>query len=637
MEELLISCFNRALPASCDGEKAVDAEALNRLAVKCGYVIHPDCCTKSVRKWLEGVRVNYDATFYQVWTDILERDLFEIYLDQLLHYATTYGTGFALGKGYVPNRGGEPSIFTDLKVIAPISEKELAEKCLGMVSSGAALKPETMKALCDRLIAAVRAGSLELDLEGVKNKEAKAYLSLQLGRWSEDEFSILRALVYAYTDSCLLIKSPEVLKAIKVRCGREDSEEICRFRTFVDRGWYVKENKEDLRKALAARDAFHSPLLDLDEDRLVRLSRIYNRFKPIFLAMKTKETAAVINRLAKLSKTHHTPLKVGFWEAAVSTPHTEAEIVAALPMADNFKKVRILQAINIALKEEDTKAYLVRNGKIYTRQGYAPKYDRVYLGLLAGMVRRSLVESLAKKACRVKYPKDIILAAPTTEKSYVGNFPFGTQIRLGEHNVLGIYWRNEWGTRDFDLSFTDYAGRCVSWCSGYDYLDGETSRVIYSGDMTNADPEATELLYVAGACPDGIVRVNKFCGAPDSRFRFFVANERIKDPREMLNHMVDPNGVRLSTMVEAGAAAGEKSVGLVHDNTLTLMDVATGNVRVATSCRSVLNLVTTMANRTDTFVRLRDLLEEAGFVEDDKNPELDLTKLEKDTLLKLLA
>lgn len=636
MEDLLITCFSRALSATCRGEKPVNAAKLNRRAVKCGYIIHPDCCTRSVSKWLDGVSVNYDATFYKLWSDLLERNLFEVYVDQLLHYATTYGAAFKLGKGYVPNRGGVESIFTDLKVILPITEKELASKCLEMITSDVALGTVTMKAICDQVVSMVREGGFDPDLAVVRNKEARSYLAVKLGRWPEDEFSLLRALVYAYTDSCLLIKSPETIRAIKVRNGREDSDLIAVLKRRVSWEGGVKVNRMRLRKALAEREAFHSPLLDLDEGRLVRLSRIYNRYKPLFLAMKTKATAAVVNRLAKLSKLHHTPLHVGFWESAVSTPHSAEEIAAALPQADNFKKVRILQAINIALKEEWTKAYQIRNGKIYTRQDYEPHYDRSYLELLAGMVRRSLVESLAKKACRVKYPKDFELMAPTSEKSYVGNFPFGTQIRLGQHNVLGIYWRNEWGTRDFDISFTDYEGNRISWCSEYIQGDEEKPLVIYSGDMTNADPEATELLYINGECPDGIVRVNKFYGEANSRFRFFVANERIQDPLDMRNHMVDPNGVRLSTMVEAGAAVAEKAVGLVHDGMLTLMDFSTGAGRVARSRRTIRALISTLAGRTDTFVRLRDLLEEAGFVEDDVDPEVDLTRLERGTLLKLI-
>ncbi len=38
----------------------------------------------------------------------------------------------------------------------------------------------------------------------------------------------------------------------------------------------------------------------------------------------------------------------------------------------------------------------------------------------------------------------------------------------------------------------------------------------------------------------------------------------------------------------------------------------------------------------DFGARLRDLLEEAGFVEDDVDPEVDLTRLERGTLLKLI-
>ena len=120
-------------------------------------------------------------------------------------------------------------------------------------------------------------------------------------------------------------------------------------------------------------------------------------------------------------------------------------------------------------------------------------------------------------------PEAELQAAPSSEKSYIGNFPFGTRLRLSEHNVLGIYWRNEWGTRVFDLSFMDCEGEIVSWRGAYWGGRDEAARdVVYSGDMTNADPEATELLYIAGSCPDGLVRVNQFRGESRSRIRFFI-------------------------------------------------------------------------------------------------------------------
>lgn len=752
----LITCLGLA-PRTRRGKGRRDVAELNRRAVRYGYAIQPDCCNETVARWLDTLTENPNATFYRGWRDVVKKDRFELLLDQLAHYATTYGTGFSLGNGFVPNTGALAPEFSRLKVVRAASSAEIARRCWGLVRSGAALKETTVKTVCDYLVDwAVRHGEA-LDLGSVKCKEAQAYLSVKLGRFPADEFGLLRAVVYAYTGSCMLVKDDETIKLIRQKSGtvptdeesgiegrigflrnqvahsREVLEHVMQaengaslarrefrkqleeamlqswyrnvkdsavaarvaerrrdgagaevtyaWNAWMEKKWartelaaerradqlrgmsdaareaelanYLREvrseeerriayktekiarEEADLARVRAAFIPVHSPLLDLGEVELKKLARIFLRYKPLFLAMKTPETAPVVNRLRKLAKRLHTPLKPGFWETVFATPHTEEEIMAALGKIDNFRKVRVLQGAAVALRDEEAKAYVIRNGKLFVRRGHHPRYDRAYLETLRRCVRKSLVRSLAGKACRVKYPEDFSLAVPSSEKSFVGNLPFGTRIRFSEHNVVGIYWRNEWGTNDFDLSFTDYAGHRVSWCSDYGY-GARTPAVVYSGDMTNADPEASELLYIRGNCPDGVVRVNRFRGRPESKFRFFVANEAVADPTSLLNHMVDPNGVKLDTMVEVGAVGGEKAVGLVHDNALTLMDLSTGNGRVANGPRTITDFVRTMAGRTDCFLRLRDILEEAGFVEDAEHPDLDLTNLGKDTLLDLL-
>ena len=51
----------------------------------------------------------------------------------------------------------------------------------------------------------------------------------------------------------------------------------------------------------------------LNESQLVKLAAHYRRFKPLFLAMKTKENASVINKLNRLAKTYHKPMVTPFW------------------------------------------------------------------------------------------------------------------------------------------------------------------------------------------------------------------------------------------------------------------------------------------------------------------------------------
>ena len=84
----------------------------------------------------------------------------------------------------------------------------------------------------------------------------------------------------------------------------------------------------------------------------------------------------------------------------------------------------------------------------------------------------------------VKFPSQYVLTCPTSEKNFIGNFPMGTHVSMGPNSVMGIYWRNDWGTRYFDLSFISIYNTKIGWNSSfYD----EQQNVIYSGDMKKKD------------------------------------------------------------------------------------------------------------------------------------------------------
>lgn len=606
----LIDYFHKAL-LSAKASK-VDFVRINQVAVKLGYAIHPDCCTKAVSEWLKTLTENYNATFYKEWNDIISKNRFELFIDQILHYATTYGTDFALGNGYVPNEDSIQPEFKNLKVIEPISEKDMMEKCVSILKSGIALKNKTMQDLCDYVLWYVRTYDIDnfskgiclVNVDEIKNREAQAYLAVNMRKFPSDPFAILRCLMYWYTEKLILIKNPSTVAKIKL---------------------YAKgiEKLNDL----------DHPFSNLTEKNIEDLSMIFYRFKPLFLAMKTKRTAHVINRLRKLAKVNHVPLQKGFWETVISEEKSIDEVVSRLPELDNFRKVRILQAIRVALFSNETaKVYNIRNGKVFTRCDYAPDYDREYLIELLPIFENSLIESLSKKACKVKFSPNFNLTLPSTEKSFVGNFPFGSSIKFEKNAVVGIFWKNEWGCHDFDLSFISRKGERIGWNAGY-----KSSNVIYSGDMTNADPYAVESMFIKNYCEDSTVFVNEYRGDTRTKFRLFFANEEM-NPSDIKNHMVDPNNIKLDTMVEVDNER-QKNVGLIHENTFYFMDLCSGGRPISYWSKHEKAFIETMCDRTKCFVDLRSTLLKAGFVEVSENgtPDIDFTNPQKDAIINLLS
>lgn len=608
-----------------DGSERIDFAELNKKAAKLGWIIHPDCCNSTVAAWLDSLTADHNATFYREWDDVLSKDRFEIFIDQLRHYASTYGEleegREPEGNGWV-NDGGPKPRFEDLKVLEPITSQELGRKCFEVIKSGIALKDSTMKVMCDYFmetkIDGMDYGKEHFSdlLSQVKNKEAKVYLGERFGVYPDDGVELMRLLVYKYTGKTLLIKDRATIRA-------------------------VKDMAEDL-----ARKGLEAPLEQLPDRSVGRLSTVFLRFKPLILAMKTKMTANRVNRLRRMAAVSHRPSRPGFWDTIVSNSKAGiGEVKRRLPELDAWRKVRLMMVAKERMLRPEDGVYVVRNGRLFVREGYRPKCAQDWVGQLYYALEESVVDSLRDKACSVRFPEAYELVLPTSEKNFVGNFPYGTSFQLTRNNILGVYWRNEWGTRDYDLSMIDLHGRRIGWNSSWMLGNRKVPDVMYSGDMTNANPDAVELMYISGKAPDGILKLNKFNGDDDSRFRFFFANEE-REAGKKMGYMVDPNNIKFDAMVPF-EGQGEKTIGILADGRFFLMDLGSGWRRVSTSGRYVDAMLESMKRKTKCFIPLKDILLRAGFSiweppkegeEADKpdKPDLDLAALEKDTLIQLL-
>lgn len=619
----LISMFHKALK---EGNASVNFNRVNQAAMKCGYLIHPDCCTKDVEKWIKEQSFNPNATFYKTWQDITNKNRWELALDQMVHYLTTYGTDFTMGNGYVPNENPIEISYKDFKVIMPATKEEIFEDCMGMFRSGIALRDDIISVLVEYI---TEYGFIDkVNLDEVKNKEAQAILSDKLKKLPNDEFGMLRCIVYRYTGKATLIKDRATINTIKGVNGYQ----------IIQKGTVN----------LAA----------LTDAQLEKLSRIFYRYKPLFLAMKSKGStnSEVVNRIRKLARRNHKPLKKGFWETCLTRERQE-QSYASLAQAEsevgnlnNYRKIQLMQAIKERLLGKDSvgKMFTIRNGKMFIREDYKAPCDVKYLLRLYKILEASVVENLKTKVSghNVLLPKKIELTCPTSEKNFIGNIPFGSYVHMdGNHNVFGIYWRNEWGARDLDLCYLDKDGRRYNWCDSY--TDGKT--IVFSGDMVNADPEATELFYLGKNVADGNVGVNifnRYRKDGDVKMKIFIADEdccakiggrrtRSSDPV-----MCDPNNIIYETEVTF-KDVGLKKVGVVANQKFFFVDLGAGDQKITTTTAAEI-VQKQMSNKVESFVDLKPLLEKAGAnlvyeKESDDFKCIDLSNLLKDDLIKLFA
>lgn len=199
-----------------------------------------------------------------------------------------------------------------------------------------------------------------------------------------------------------------------------------------------------------------------------------------------------------------------------------------------------------------------------------------------------------------------------------------------------MYWRGEWGTQDYDLSFLKSDGCKIGWNAGY---YDEDQAVVYSGDMTSACPEASELIVVRGKqpVPNGVITLNRYNGKVGAKFRLFFGQDVCKDLRK--GYVVDPDSIILQE--DETSKSADVILGAVCDNKFYFNMIESGSGHVS---YSDVALQQTLRDQCLSYLPLKPVLLGAGYIEytDEHSklgiePNIDLTDLHKDTLIKLFA
>lgn len=636
MNTKLIKLFNVALVENTPSKDMF--KTVNQLAAQVGYFVHPDVCNESVLAFLKDQTINLNATFYKNWQDVTSKTRIELALDQVFHYLTTYGTGFSLGNGYVPNDGenNAPAIeFKNFKVIMPISSDDLFDRCWNMLCSGVALKEDTMQAVADYVIEEVINGKM-INVDSIKNREALIYICDILNIWPENAHNLFRLIMYKTTGDTMIVNNDNTIHKIKV----------------------------------AGKSVFDfNKLSDAD---LTRLSSIFLRYKKLFIAFKHNQhyvdNRSAINKLRKLAVKNHKPFKAGFWQTLFSEPKSAEELKEHLGELTTYKKIALMQLCKERYMMPKDNLYFIRNGKQFLKINDAVdvtskevKDKSFYTVVIYNILKDSVIDTLkansekdvvvalnedgtpaeTKKAPKiVKLYSGMHVALPSSEKSFIGNYPFGSQFDLTQNNLIGCYWRNDWGTNDYDLSLIDINGHKIGWNS--QFYDDEQN-IVYSGDMTNAEPEACEVIKIANPTDvKALIKINQFRGQYKSKFElFFGQSDKHFRYKAYDNFMVDPNEIKFRATVEHENKK-EMQVALVGNNKITLMEVHSGDSIVSGRNNSYNeDYINALMAKTEYFVDAEEMLREAGFQIVDENytgeVDIDFANLDKDSLLSLLA
>ena len=544
------------------------------------------------RQKLSGDDIN--KTFHKSWKKIQESSRRELLEAQILHYLSTYGSNFQ-DEIYIPDEKLDIKGLTlKFKVIKSYTKAEMINKCLSMLSSGIALKEETIDNLLLLLVDELEYKFTEKD--NIRNNEAIVKIADLYGVLPSDNVNFFRYIMYRSTGSALIIKNKEAIEAIKG----------CSF----------------------------NPGFQFRKFGLTKLSEIFNRFKPLFLAFKNK-CPKTINKISKLSKSHHQPMVENPLNRATNKLIKSSEL-HWLKNATIYSMFKALSALHYRQGGGTDFVYRIRNGKSFAKGKEGLEGLNINPSLYrrnAGSIVRELKRRCDFKGKKIFIPQGVKYALPTSEKMFVGNIPTGTRF-TGERLAVGVYWKDEWGARDLDLFGMNISGK-VGW--NHDYKQGNGS-LMYSGDITSAPNGAVEYLYAGSSLRDPtLVLNNVYSGDNECEYKIIIG----KGDDVSKNYMMNPDNLFME--VKCKSVQNQTILGILMPNpkgqSFVLLNFGAGHCRVSGNSEISELYTKALYNQWRKPLTLKSVLDVLNtvIVQDVNNCDIDLSldSLEKDTFINL--
>lgn len=578
---------------------------------------------------LSGEQIN--STFHKSWQKVKNAPIEQLFLEQLLHYFTTYGFEslgiYDTNSVYLPQEQLDLSDI-DLKqypilVIHGYTQEEIKIKLLKLLQSGIALHESTIQDV-------VEIGrSIDLtqkEIEQTKNREVKCAFYDAFEILPEHPMEFLRYLLFVLTGKTLLIKDRATL--------------------------------ETMKQAMTTSTFLHFKVVDLllkykTAYGLSRLAEIFYRFKPLFLALRLNSSLRpMINKIRKLAKRYHKPMQPDVLNSVTAFIKRHQAIdqdvlQKALDQANPFRKIRLLYALRYRMLNPKSILYVIRNGR-----GYATNFPPVQKETseriieILETVLRSFYQDVRKHAegKKIYCPGHIHYALPVTEKRFTGPFPSGTYISIPHDMIVGVHWTNVGTHRiDLDVSMISPQTGKIGWDSSYRTTD---RAILFSGDMTDAPKPkgASELFYVKRQEAQAfLVFVNYYNYSKDIPvpFEIVLAQEHVEDFQK--NYMINP--AHIVCLAPSTIAVRQKILGLLittpQESRFYFAETALGRSITSSGNPYVEHSRQYLFAFYQNTIGLKDVLQQSGaiFVENSQECDIDLSpgKLEKDTLLQFFT
>ena len=399
---------------------------MNRLAMRQGLFVPEELCYGWLYVLLDSQSVDPNSTFYQKWNDVTSKTRWQLFLDQVRHYASTYGTDFQ-GEVWLPERSNLPEFpFQNLRVLEPITMNEVVEEAKKMAYLNIAYSKEVLDFLIEL--------KSNFEINKIQNRELKLMCIDDTYKFKSGQECLLWIL-WKFFKITMLVKNEETLSRI--------------------------QPEPEMATVLKTNDKV--------------LASVFYRNKDVFMRFKKeKSLAPIVNRIRRLAPKMHKPMEKSKW---LMLPELSKEERSRLfKSASIFKLVQMYNVLH-----NPTGYYLIRNGKAFYKDSIKREFQEEILEELF----KAIVDKVPSVE-EVTLPKGIELAMPTSEKNFIGNIPIGSTVDCNKMNTMfGIHWKEGCGAVDLDLHAMTANGTIIGWNASYH----QDQNVIFSGDMTTPGTE----------------------------------------------------------------------------------------------------------------------------------------------------
>lgn len=473
--------------------------------------------------------LQWQKTLHTDMEKVMYGDMYELLLDQLIHYFSVYHIDeniFAIPVEKIwADINVKPSIdtFTIIRVVNIDTAKEMVKEYLSNIISPKAEDMADIKTLIQ---------FVSINPNQVKSFEIKILIYDTLGIIPNDPVDFIRYAVYKSTGKPVIVKNKETFSAIKhskINFSR----------------WFIMSNIP-----------------------LEKFAEVFYRYKMLFLAIKQADnkSSATINKIRRLAKHYHIPAEKNTIQN-VSLLCKEGNYSIARKILKNCSMRQLVKIYNFAMADDfnNGEYYRIRNGKGYVKEN--PSNRNPYLKfIVSSILKDRLVDAFSGKVFYI--PENLNYVVPTTEKQFFGVIPYGTFIETNNSgSSVAIYWENDTTRVDLDLHLSSLEGN-LGWNTAY-RGDG----IAYSGDIISASNGAVEGYYFSNhpSIP-WTLNITKFSGAAPKNTKFFITNASVPTVANVKDGIIPPIPF---TMPE-----GNMSLGVYYQNKFYFSESDFGGGRI---------------------------------------------------------